>query len=119
MIQATPVLITDLAPHEDYRARTQVDVIRPKNRPDYRDASSGHGDGQKTATDRLLAMLASGINHARDLLSDIQIVLATMPATSVSTGADRAYGTMTARRRISACGTATLDVPKHRRSHMP
>jgi aspartyl aminopeptidase len=114
------LLITDLAPHEDrdFRARTQVDVIRTEELdPIIATLPADTGSGQKTATDRLLAVFAEkyGITP-RDLLSaDIQIVPATMPR---DVGLDRAlvgaYGhddRSTA--YISLRAISTIDVPKY------
>lgn len=114
------LLITDLAPHEDrdFRARTQQEVIKTEELdPIIATLPADTGTGQKTATDRLLAMLASkyGITP-KDLLSaDIQIVPATMPR---DVGLDRAligaYGhddRSTA--YISLRAIATLEAPKY------
>ena len=114
------LLITDLAPHEDrdFRNRTQAEVIRTEELdPIIATLPADAGSGQKTATDRLLAMLAEkyGITP-KDLLSaDIQIVPATMPR---DVGLDRAlvgaYGhddRSTA--YLSLRAIASLDVPKY------
>jgi aspartyl aminopeptidase len=90
---ADPVLlISDLAPHvdRDFRNRLQPDVIRTEELdPIIATLPPDPAAGQRTATDRLLAVLKEkyGIT-ARDLLtSDIQIVPATAPR---DIGLDRA-----------------------------
>jgi aspartyl aminopeptidase len=86
------LLITDLAPHvdRDFRGRTQTEVIRTEELdPLIGSLPPDTAAGQRTATDRVLAMLNQryGIT-ARDLLSaDLQIVPATMPR---DVGLDRA-----------------------------
>jgi aspartyl aminopeptidase len=90
---ADPVLlITDLAPHvdRDFRGRTQTEVLRTEELDPIAatlppDASAG----QRTPTDRLLALLQQKYAiTAKDLLSaDLQIVPATMPR---DVGLDRA-----------------------------
>ena len=86
------LLITDLAPHvdRDFRGRLQPDVIRTEELdPLIGSMPPDAAAGQRTATDRVLAMLHQkyGIT-ARDLLSaDLQIVPATMPR---DVGLDRA-----------------------------
>jgi aspartyl aminopeptidase len=90
---ADPVLlISDLAPHvdQDFRSRTQRDVIRTEELdPIIGTLPPDPSLGQRTGTDRVLAMLHDkyGIT-ARDLLSaDLQIVPATQPR---DVGLDRA-----------------------------
>ena len=86
------LLITDLAPHvdRDFRGRLQPDVIRTEELdPLIGSMPPDTAAGQRTATDRVLAMLHQkyGIT-AQDLLSaDLQIVPATMPR---DVGLDRA-----------------------------
>ena len=86
------LLITDLAPHvdRDFRGRLQPDVIRTEELdPLIGSMPPDMAAGQRTATDRVLAMLHQkyGIT-AQDLLSaDLQIVPATMPR---DVGLDRA-----------------------------
>ena len=86
------LLITDLAPHvdRDFRGRLQPDVIRTEELdPLIGSMPPDAAAGQRTATDRVLAMLHQkyGIT-ARDFLSaDLQIVPATMPR---DVGLDRA-----------------------------
>ena len=86
------LLITDLAPHvdRDFRGRLQPDVIRTEELdPLIGSMPPDTAAGQRTATDRVLAMLHQkyGIT-APDLLSaDLQIVPATMPR---DVGLDRA-----------------------------
>jgi aspartyl aminopeptidase len=86
------LLITDLAPHvdRDFRSRTQPQVIGTEEL----DPLAGTmppiaADGQRTPTDRVLALLHERYAiTARDLLSaDLQIVPATMPR---DVGLDRA-----------------------------
>jgi len=90
---ADPVLlITDLAPHvdRDFRGRLQPEVIRTEELdPLIGSLPPDAAAGQRTATDRVLALLHEkyGIT-ARDFLSaDLQIVPATMPR---DVGLDRA-----------------------------
>jgi aspartyl aminopeptidase len=90
---ADPVLlISDLAPHvdRDFRGRLQPEVIRTEELdPIIGTLPPDAAAGQRTATDRLLAMLKDkyGIT-LRDLLtSDVQIVPATAPR---DVGLDRA-----------------------------
>ena len=86
------LLITDLAPHvdRDFRGRLQPEVIRTEELdPLIGTMPPDAAAGQRTATDRVLAMLHQkyGIT-ARDFLSaDLQIVPATMPR---DVGLDRA-----------------------------
>jgi aspartyl aminopeptidase len=86
------LLITDLAPHvdRDFRGRLQPEVIRTEELdPLVGSMPPQTTAGQRTATDRVLALLHRqyGIT-ARDLLSaDLQIVPATMPR---DVGLDRA-----------------------------
>ena len=86
------LLITDLAPHvdRDFRTRTQTEVIRTEELdPLIGSMPPDTAAGQRTPTDRVLAMLHEkyGIT-AKDLLSaDLQIVPATMPR---DVGLDRA-----------------------------
>jgi aspartyl aminopeptidase len=86
------LLITDLAPHvdRDFRGRTMPDVIRTEELdPIIGTMPPDAAVGQRTATDRVLALLREkyGVD-ARDFLSaDIQIVPATMPR---DVGVDRA-----------------------------
>jgi aspartyl aminopeptidase len=86
------LLITDLAPHVDreLRGRLQPEVIRTEELdPLIGSMPPDAGAGQRTATDRVLALLHQqyGIG-ARDFLSaDLQIVPATMPR---DVGLDRA-----------------------------
>jgi len=86
------LLISDLAPHvdRDFRGRTQQDVIRTEELdPIIATMPPDAAAGQRTVTDRLLAILREkhGITP-RDLLSaDIQIVPATAPR---DVGLDRA-----------------------------
>ena len=86
------VLISDLAPHvdRDFRGRTQQEVIRTEELdPIIATMPPDAAAGQRTTTDRVLAMLNEkyGIT-AKDLLSaDIQIVPATQPR---DVGIDRA-----------------------------
>jgi aspartyl aminopeptidase len=88
-----PVLIiADLAPHEDrdFRERKQQEVIRTEELdPIIATLPAEPSTDQKTATDRLLALLQQQYNITpRDLLSaDLQIVPATMPR---DVGLDRA-----------------------------
>ncbi len=90
---ADPVLlVSDLAPHvdRDFRGRTQQEVIRTEELdPIIATMPPDMAAGQRTPTDRLLAILREkhGITP-RDLLSaDIQIVPATAPR---DVGLDRA-----------------------------
>jgi aspartyl aminopeptidase len=90
---ADPVLvISDLAPHvdRDFRGRTQQEVFRTEELdPIVATMPPDTAAGQRTATDRLVALLGEkyGIT-ARDLLtSEIQIVPATAPR---DVGLDRA-----------------------------
>ena len=86
------VLISDLAPHvdRDFRARTQTEVFRTEELdPIIATMPPDISAGQRTTTDRVLALLNEkyGIT-AKDLLSaDIQIVPATQPR---DVGIDRA-----------------------------
>jgi aspartyl aminopeptidase len=86
------LLITDLAPHvdRDFRGRLQPEVIRTEELdPLIGSMPPDAAAGQRTATDRVLALLHQkyGIT-ARDFLSaDLQIVPATMPR---DVGLDRA-----------------------------
>jgi aspartyl aminopeptidase len=86
------VLISDLAPHvdRDFRSRTQTEVIRTEELdPIIGTMPPDFAAGQRSASDRVLAMLSEkyGIT-ARDLLSaDVQIVPATQPR---DVGIDRA-----------------------------
>lgn len=86
------LLISDLAPHvdRDFRARTQQEVIRTEELdPIIGSLPPDAAAGQRTATDRVLALLHEkyGITP-RDLLSaDLQIVPATLPR---DIGLDRA-----------------------------
>jgi aspartyl aminopeptidase len=86
------LLITDLAPHvdRDFRGRVQTEVIRTEELdPLIGSLPPDAAAGQRTATERVLALLHQrhGIT-ARDLLSaDLQIVPATMPR---DVGLDRA-----------------------------
>jgi aspartyl aminopeptidase len=86
------LLITDLAPHvdRDFRSRTQTEVIRTEELdPLIGSLPPDAAAGQRTATDRVLALLHEkyGVT-ARDFLSaDLQIVPATMPR---DVGLDRA-----------------------------
>ena len=86
------LLITDLAPHvdRDFRGRLQPEVIRAEELdPLIGSLPPDAAAGQRTATDRVLALLHEkyGIT-ARDFLSaDLQIVPATMPR---DVGLDRA-----------------------------
>jgi aspartyl aminopeptidase len=86
------LLITDLAPHvdRDFRGRTQTEVIRTEELdPVVGTLPPDAAAGQRTATDRVLALLHEkyGVT-ARDFLSaDLQIVPATMPR---DVGLDRA-----------------------------
>jgi aspartyl aminopeptidase len=86
------VLISDLAPHvdRDFRGRLQPEVIRTEELdPIVATMPPDVATGQRTTTDRVLAMLNEkyGIT-AKDLLSaDIQIVPATQPR---DVGIDRA-----------------------------
>src|SRR5262245_21316161 len=86
------VLISDLAPHvdRDFRGRLQPDVIRTEELdPIIATMPPDVSAGQRSTTDRVLAMLHEkyGIT-ARDLLSaDVQIVPATQPR---DVGIDRA-----------------------------
>jgi len=86
------VLISDLAPHvdRDFRGRLQPDVIRTEELdPIIGTLPPDLAAGQRSATDRVLAMLNEkyGIS-AKDLLSaDVQIVPATPPR---DVGIDRA-----------------------------
>jgi aspartyl aminopeptidase len=86
------LLITDLAPHvdRDFRSRTQTEVIRTEELdPVVGTLPPDAAAGQRTATDRVLALLHEkyGVT-ARDFLSaDLQIVPATMPR---DVGLDRA-----------------------------
>ena len=78
------VLITDLAPHvdRDFRSRTQQEVIRTEELdPIIATLPPDTAAGQRTTTDRLLALLQEKYKiSARDLLSaDLQIVPATQP----------------------------------------
>jgi aspartyl aminopeptidase len=86
------LLIPDLAPHvdRDLRNRTQQDVIRTEELdPIIGSLPADEAAGQKTATDRVLALLEQQYGlTARDFLSaDLQIVPATMPR---DIGLDRA-----------------------------
>ena len=90
---ADPVLlISDLAPHvdRDFRGRTQQEVFRTEELdPIIATMPPDPAAGQRTVTDRLMAVLREkhGIT-ARDLLTaDIQLVPATMPR---DVGLDRA-----------------------------
>jgi len=86
------LLITDLAPHvdRDFRGRTQAEVIRTEELdPLVGSMPPDASTGQRTATDRVLALLHEkyGVT-AKDFLSaDLQIVPATMPR---DVGLDRA-----------------------------
>jgi aspartyl aminopeptidase len=86
------VLISDLAPHvdRDFRTRLQQEVIRTEELdPIIGTMPADAAAGQRTTTDRVLAMLHQkyGIT-ARDFLSaDLQIVPATLPR---DVGLDRA-----------------------------
>jgi aspartyl aminopeptidase len=86
------LLISDLAPHvdRDFRSRLQPEVIRTEELdPIVATMPPDLAAGQRTTTDRVLALLKEkyGIT-ARDLLSaDVQIVPATMPR---DVGLDRA-----------------------------
>ena len=90
---ADPVLlISDLAPHvdRDFRSRTQQEVIRTEELdPIIATMPPDPAAGQRTVTDRLLAMLREkhGITPRDLLTSDIQIVPATAPR---DVGLDRA-----------------------------
>lgn len=86
------LLITDLAPHvdRDFRTRVQTEVLRTEELdPVIASLPADTAAGQRTATDRLLALLQEKYNvTARDFLSaDLQIVPATMPR---DVGLDRA-----------------------------
>ena len=86
------LLVPDLAPHvdRDLRNRTQTDVIRTEELdPIIGSLPADEAAGQKTATDRILALLNQQYGlTARDFLSaDLQIVPATMPR---DIGLDRA-----------------------------
>jgi aspartyl aminopeptidase len=86
------LLISDLAPHvdRDFRSRTQQEVIRTEEMdPIIGTMPPDPSRGERTTTDRLLALLADQYKiTARDLLSaDLQIVPATQPR---DVGLDRA-----------------------------
>jgi aspartyl aminopeptidase len=86
------LLITDLAPHvdQDYRNRTQRDVLRPEElQPIIASLPPENDDDADSATDRLLALLEEEFGiEAQDFLSaDLQIVPATSPR---DVGLDRA-----------------------------
>ncbi|HEU4688171.1 MAG TPA: hypothetical protein VFS23_07425 [Vicinamibacterales bacterium] len=86
------LLITDLAPHvdRDFRGRTQPEVIRTEELdPLIGSLPPDAAAGQRTATDRVLALLHQKYAiTARDFLSaDLQLVPATMPR---DVGLDRA-----------------------------
>jgi len=90
---ADPVLlISDLAPHvdRDFRGRTQQEVIRTEELdPIIATMPPDAAAGQRSATDRLLAILREkyGITPRDLLTADIQIVPATAPR---DVGLDRA-----------------------------
>lgn len=86
------LLITDLAPHEDkdFRERKYQEVIKTEEMdPILASLPPETGSGQKTATDRVLALLRQEYNLTpQDFLSaDLQIVPAAMPR---DVGLDRA-----------------------------
>ena len=90
---ADPVLlISDLAPHvdRDFRGRTQQEVFRTEELdPIIATMPPDPAAGQKTVTDRLMAVLREkhGITAGDLLTADIQLVPATMPR---DVGFDRA-----------------------------
>jgi aspartyl aminopeptidase len=86
------LLISDLAPHvdRDFRSRTQQEVIRTEELdPIIVTMPPDPAAGQRTATDRLLAILREkhGITPRDLLTADLQIVPATAPR---DVGLDRA-----------------------------
>ncbi len=86
------LLITDLAPHvdRDFRSRTQTEVLRTEELdPIAATLPPDAAAGQRTPTDRLLALLHEkyGVTAADFLSADIQIVPATLPR---DVGLDRA-----------------------------
>jgi aspartyl aminopeptidase len=78
------LLITDLAPHVDqaFRTRLQTEVIRSEEMdPIIASLPPDAASGQRSALDRLLAMLETkyGLTPKDFLSADLQIVPATMP----------------------------------------
>lgn len=114
------LLITDLAPHvdRDFRNRTQQEVIRTEELdPIIATLPADTNAGQKTTTDRFLALLKDQYGlTARDFLSaDLQVVPATMPR---DVGLDRAlvgaYGhDDRATGYISLRAITDLQTPRH------